>query len=343
MPTPETSPDAEKFPPRSTAPPEQNGRPHGIIASPMLETPDAIRTEGLRKDFGSRRAVDGLDLAIRRGEIFGLLGPNGAGKSTTIRMLLGLISPTDGRSFIAGHCMQSDRTRALRDVGAIVEAPCFYEHLTARKNLEFAQHLHGVFDPQRLQEALGLVRLTDRQDDAVETFSHGMRQRLGIARALLHRPAVVILDEPSDGLDPRGRREVRDIVLDISRQLSITVLISSHLLNEMEMLCDRVAIMNLGKLLFAGAVDELRAGERRSARVVVDRPDRARDLLLGLSGVANVTPDGEALTVGLSDGVADAATLARALVEGGIAVRELSTSPESLEDMFLRLTESSTC
>lgn len=306
----------------------------------MVADSPAIATQRLRKDFGTRRAVNDLELTVRRGEIFGLLGPNGAGKSTAIRMLLGLIAPSEGRAFIGGHCIQSDRNRALRHVGAIVEAPCFYELLTARKNLELAQRLHDRLDEPRLQEVLELVRLADRQDDPVHTFSHGMKQRLGIGRALLHRPEVVILDEPSDGLDPRGRREVRDIVLDISRRLSITVLISSHLLNEMERLCDRIAIMNLGKLLFSGAVDELRGAGGTCVRIVVDRPEPAAALLGRLSEVRDVALEGDALRVSLTDGAAGPAPLNRALVQGGIEVRELSMSLESLEEAFLRLTES---
>jgi ABC-type multidrug transport system ATPase subunit len=308
----------------------------------MEPADEVIVTRALTKDFGRRRAVDRLDLAVRRGEILGFLGPNGAGKSTTIRMLLGLVHPTAGEAYIAGVDVLRERRRALARVGAIIEAPCFYDHLTARKNLEFAQRLQRQRDATRITEVLDLVHLGDRQDDLVGAFSHGMRQRLGIARALVHQPDVVILDEPSDGLDPRGRRDMRDLILDISRRLGITVLLSSHLLTEMDQLCDRVAVIHQGRLLFQGEVGKLRAGQPRVARMVVDQTGLAERFLRAAPGVATVAAEGTGLRVGLLNGT-DVATLTRGLVEQGVGVREIHALEPSLEELFLQLTEEAPC
>jgi len=308
----------------------------------MESPPGVIVTRNLSKAFGRRRAVEHLDLVVQKGEIYGFLGPNGAGKSTTIRMLLGLMAPTEGEVFVAGHSLARARRKALRHVGAIIEAPAFYDHLTARKNLELAQRLHGELDPKRIDEVLAFAHLSDRDEDAVGTFSHGMRQRLGIGRALLHRPEVVILDEPSDGLDPRGRREVRDIILDISQRLEITVLLSSHLLNEMEVLCDRIGIINQGRLFYQGTVADLRSGAARTVRIVPEDLAAAERILGGLPGVKRVQPEDGALRVELDD-QADASMLSRALVEAGTSVREMVPVRESLEDVFLRLTAEKPC
>jgi ABC-type multidrug transport system ATPase subunit len=307
-----------------------------------MSTEGIIVTRGLTRDFGNRRAVDHLDLSVKRGEILGFLGPNGAGKSTAIRMILGLIRPTSGEAFINGVSVLRHRKRALASVGAIVEAPCFYEHLSARKNLEFAQCLQRQDDADRIDRALELVSLDGRQDDPVSTFSHGMRQRLGIARALVHQPEVVILDEPSDGLDPASRRAVGNMILDISRRLHITVMLSSHLLMEMERLCDRVAVVHQGKLLFQGEVRDLRAGRPRVARIVADVAEAAEKVLQATPAVASVRAVDGGLLVDLRDD-SDLAGLTRRLVEHNIGVREIRWVEPSLEDLFLDLTAGAPC
>ena len=295
-----------------------------------------IRIEGLAKTFGKNRAVDGLDLTVERGEVFGFLGPNGAGKSTTIRMMLGLIRPTGGRVEISGLDVEKRRSQALRHVGAIIEEPAFYGHLTARMNLELHLMLHGREDEGRVDRVIELVRLTGRDREPVQNFSHGMQQRLGIARAISHDPDVVILDEPSDGLDPRGRREMREIILDVARRLGKTVFLSSHLLGEMETTCDRVAIIHHGKLIYQGGVEELR--RRRSwLRLRTDRLDEAAEVLRALPQVKQVKREPDYLTAEMAPS-GDAAIVSRTLVERGFAVSEMSAHLETLEDVFLELT-----
>ena len=295
-----------------------------------------IRIEELAKTFGKNRAVDGIDIAVERGEIFGFLGPNGAGKSTTIRMMLGLIRPSAGRVEISGIDVERHRGSALRHVGAIIEAPAFYGHLTARKNLQLHLLLHGREDDARVSEVVEMVRLSGRDVEPVQNFSHGMQQRLGIARAISHDPDVVILDEPSDGLDPRGRREMREIILDVSRRLGKTVFLSSHLLGEMETTCDRVAILHRGKLIYQGGVEELRS-RRAWLRVRSDRLDEAALVLRALPEVKQVRREPEYLAVETVAG-ADPAVVSRALADGGFPLREMSSHLESLEDVFLELT-----
>jgi ABC-2 type transport system ATP-binding protein len=211
-----------------------------------------IQLENLQKRFGRRVAVESLSLRIEEGALYGLLGHNGAGKSTTIGMMLGQVVPDAGRVLIAGHDVQLDRTRALGGVGAIFETPSFYGYLSGRRNLEiFCSYSRPVL-PEEIEEVVELVRLGSRIDDPVQVYSHGMRQRLALAQALLPRPRVLILDEPSEGLDPEGIYEMRELIRQLHRNLQLTVLICSHLLAEVEQICPQVAIMRKGRLLFHG-------------------------------------------------------------------------------------------
>ena len=211
-----------------------------------------IQLENLQKRFGRRVAVESLSLQIEEGALFGLLGHNGAGKSTTIGMMLGQVVPDAGRVLIAGHDVRRDRTRALGQVGAIFETPSFYGYLSGRRNLEiFCSYSRPVL-PEEIDEVVEMVRLDSRIDDPVQVYSHGMRQRLALAQALLPRPRVLILDEPSEGLDPEGIYEMRELIRRLHRDLQLTVLICSHLLAEVEQICPQVAIMRKGRLLFHG-------------------------------------------------------------------------------------------
>jgi ABC-2 type transport system ATP-binding protein len=218
----------------------------------------AIELDHLTRDFGRRRAVDALSLRVEPGEVFGFLGPNGAGKTTTIRCLLGLVRPTAGDARIFGASVVSDRLRALAGVGALVEGPALYEELTAAEHLRACAHLvEGAEAPEALLSEVGLA---DRAGDRVRTFSRGMKQRLALATAMLGRPALLVLDEPTDGLDPLGTVEVRKLLKRLAGE-GVTVFLSSHLLAEVEATCDRVAVLDRGRLRAVGTVAQL-AGDR---------------------------------------------------------------------------------
>jgi ABC-type multidrug transport system ATPase subunit len=220
-----------------------------------------ISIQKLSKKFKRRWAVKDLDMEVREGDIFGFLGPNGAGKSTTIRMALSLIRPTEGDVSLFGHSLRSERQLALRDVGGIVEKPDFYLYLSAKRNLDIVGALAGGVGRTRIDEVLDMVGLRDRGGDPVKTYSHGMKQRLGIAQALLTDPRLIILDEPTNGLDPHGMKEIRDLIHALSRDHEKTIFLSSHLLNEVEQVATRMAIINEGTLVVQGNVKELLSGD----------------------------------------------------------------------------------
>ncbi len=217
-----------------------------------------IEIRGLRKHYGSFVAVDGLDLTVNKGDVYAFLGPNGAGKSTTIRMMLSLIKPTAGSIRIFGKPLDKNRNEILSRIGAIVERPDFYNYLTALKNLELLGRLSRTdVSKPRLLEVLAMVDLDDRATSKVKTFSHGMKQRLGIAQALLHNPDLIILDEPTTGLDPHGMVDIRNIILQLANDHRKTILLSSHILPEVELIATRMIIINKGKAIAEGTVSEL--------------------------------------------------------------------------------------
>jgi len=217
-----------------------------------------IEIRHLSKKFGQRLAVDDLTLTVPAGEIFGLLGHNGAGKSTTIGMILGQVWATGGEVQVCGHDIERNRRRALQKVGAIFESPVFYDYLSGWRNLEILSHYTGRCSANRIREVVAWVGLTGREQSAVKTYSHGMRARLALAQALLPQPELLILDEPADGLDPEGIHELRHTILRLRRELGLTILLSSHLLAEVEQLCTRIAVMNQGKKVFEGTLAETR-------------------------------------------------------------------------------------
>lgn len=294
-----------------------------------------LQTEELTKRYGRRVVVDRLSLSVERGDIFGFLGQNGAGKSTTIRAVLGLVRPTSGRVIVLGHDMSSHPLRALQRVGAIIEAPAFYEKFSGRLNLRMLASMSGGADHKRIEEVLDIVGLRTRADDPVRVYSHGMRQRLGIAQALLPNPEFVILDEPTDGLDPQGLSETRMLIKRLRDELRLTVMLSSHLLHEVEQICNRVAIINQGRLLFQGAVDDLFAGENW-IKLRVDRLTDALALLENEPGLSVSRNGDESVHLKISE--TDVPRINSLLVSQGFRVRELSPQRESLEDVFLRLT-----
>lgn len=295
----------------------------------------ALQTENLTKRFRGRTAVDRLTICVERGDIYGFLGPNGAGKSTTLRMLLGLVRPSSGLIKFPVHASSWEYLQARSRVGAIIETPAFYENFSARRNLQLLASLSGGVPKKRVEEVLEIVDLHDRADDPVKVYSYGMRQRLGIAQALLPTPQLIILDEPTNGLDPQGIHETRKLIRRLRDEFSLTVLLSSHLLTEIEQLCNRVGIIHEGRLLYEGGPEALVAATNLY-KLRVDNLPGAFELLSKEAGLT-VTQNGASfLRID-----ADAERLAAAnalLVRNGIKVYELSPAQESLEEAFLRLT-----
>lgn len=295
-----------------------------------------LRTLDLTKRYKNRLAVDHLNIEVRQGDIFGFLGPNGAGKSTTIRMILHLIFPTHGDVEIFGVSLKKARHRALGKVGAIVENPAFYNHLSALRNLEILGGLQRPVSRRKIMEYLERVKLADRADDPVKTYSHGMNQRLGLALALLKEPQLVILDEPTTGLDPQGMKEVRELIRELSREQGITVLLSSHLLYEVEMIATRMAVIHQGKLRVAGSVQELLKQGQAEVLIKTDRPEEALQFLKTKAayGPAKIQSDG--VNVELEQ--EQIPELNRQLVQAGFNVSAL-VPQRSLETYFLNLIE----
>ena len=296
----------------------------------------ALAARALTRRFGSVTAVDRLDLEVPFGGVTAFLGPNGAGKTTTLRMLLGLLRPTEGRVWLLGRELRPGSYRPLADVGALVEAPSLYDHLTGRENLRVAAWPLGIPEA-RVEKVLEEMDLSEAAGRRAGEYSLGMRQRLGIALALLRRPRLLVLDEPTNGLDPAGMRSMRDWVRTLPRQRGVTVLLSSHLLGEVERVADRVVVLDRGRARFSGTVGELTSRRRGSARVQVDRPSAARSWLEEKGWPVLAEDDGE-LEVE-AEGAAGRAELCRALIEGGFAVSGLEPGAASLEAAFLELTE----
>lgn len=296
----------------------------------------AIATSGLTRHFGMVRAVDGIDLCVPSGSVFGFLGPNAAGKTTTIRMLLGLTRPDRGEIRLLGRPMtRATRRRALRRVGALVQTPSLYPHLSGTENLRVTQHLLDI-DRAHIDRVLDIVALRRDAGRLVKTYSHGMRQRLGLAMALLAEPDLLILDEPTDGLDPAGIHDMRELIRGLPTDHGITVFLSSHLLAEVEHLATHVGIIGQGQLLFQGTLTEFRTRHRERAILEVDHPTQATDALRN-AGFTGVTMDGSIVTVTLTSR-AETAQIAAAVVHAGVSLYRLHTTSPSLEELFLHLT-----
>ncbi len=302
----------------------------------------AIETTGLTKRFGARNAVDGVDLQVPRGCAFGFLGPNGAGKTTLIRMLLGLTRATAGNMHVLGHPVPVERAEALARVGAIVEEPRFHPQLSGKENLGIVAAVRGPETHARIGPALARVGLSERADDKVKSYSLGMRQRLGVARCLLADPLLLILDEPTNGLDPGGIQEFRLMIREMVEQEGRTVFLSSHLLDEVEKTCDAAAIVDRGKVVTQGPIAELAQGGEGGARheliVGVDDVDQALTTLEGSELVREAVRSDEGLRVVLSGAPESAALVNARLVGAGLAVMRLEPVRHSLEQRFLEIT-----
>ncbi|REJ13323.1 MAG: bacitracin ABC transporter ATP-binding protein [Paenibacillaceae bacterium] len=296
-------------------------------------TEPVVRLLNVTKRIGNRTIIDNLTFDVPPGEVFGFLGPNGSGKTTTIRMMVGLMRMTSGEILIRGRSIRTEYEAAVRQVGAIVENPEMYKYLTGYQNLlHYARMIPGI-PRKRIDEVVELVGLNARIHDKVKTYSLGMRQRLGVAQAILHRPALLILDEPTNGLDPAGIRELRDYLRHLAKHEGTTVFVSSHLLSEMELMCDRVAIIQAGKLidvrLIHGGAEN---GGKAEVLFEVDRPDAAAEAL----GGAVLRAESGGIVV--SAGREEAADINARLVAAGVRVYGIRTVTKSLEDQFLEVT-----
>jgi ABC-2 type transport system ATP-binding protein len=298
-----------------------------------------VKARGLVKRYKDVLAVDHVDLNVRAGDVYGFLGPNGAGKTTTLRMALGLISPTEGSVELFGRDPLRQGARALEGVAGFVEAPRFYPYMTARKNLELLAALDGAGAKERIGEVLDTVELSPRAGHKVGGFSHGMRQRLGIAAALLRRPRLLILDEPATGLDPAGMRDMRLLIRRLAEE-GITVLLSSHQLPEVEELCDRVAIVQSGRVVYEGALADLRRQGGAGYRLRTGDDARALELVRAQAGIEDAVVGEHGLTFQAQE--ADVGKLSLALGQAGIGILALTPELATLEDLFFRLTEGQT-
>jgi len=293
-----------------------------------------LNTYNVTKRFGRYFAVDDLNLSVDRGDIFGFLGPNGAGKSTTIRMMLDLVRPTHGTIKIFGQLLRVHRRQILNRVGALIEKPRFYEYLSARKNLTILAKLANIDPAMEVDRTLDIVGLLDRADQKVKAFSDGMKQRLGIAQALLGEPKFIILDEPTTGLDPKGMIDIRNLISELSTQ-NLTIFLSSHLLHEVEQICNKMAIINNGKLIRQGEVDNLIAN---CLHLKVDNIEKTAEILKNIDWIQRFENEKSEFRVYMSKN--RSADLNRILVESGVGVFSLHQQL-LLEDYFLSVIETS--
>lgn len=291
-----------------------------------------LETKDLTKIFGASKAVDAVNITAYEGEVFGFLGPNGAGKTTTLGMMLGLIHPTSGEAYVLGQRVTPDHTAALKEVGALLGAPAFVPYLSAWENVELVSRLTPGVDKKRIAEIIDLVGLSDAGRKKVSKFSTGMKQRVGLAMALVHRPRLVILDEPTNGLDPAGMREIRQLLRALAEN-GTSVLLSSHLLNEVQQICDRIAIIDHGRIVAQGRVDDLLNGQKPGVRVTVSDIESAARALGTLPNV-DVQVNGSSLMVN----GADSQTIMNHLLQHHIIPTEIAIQKNDLEALFMDVT-----
>lgn len=294
-----------------------------------------VETKGLCKSYGNKQVVRNVDLKVPKGCVYGFMGPNGAGKSTTLKMLLGLIKASSGKAEIAGKEMnQKNRLEILRETGSLIESPSYYGHLTGRENLEIVRTLKNAPEKE-VDQVLKLVRMERQQNKKAREYSLGMKQRLGLAAALIGRPELLILDEPTNGLDPAGIQEIRELICELPKRMGITVLVSSHLLSEMDQMADYVGIINHGQLIFQDKLDALH--EHSKSKLLLQVMNRTVTLkILESRGVEGRVTEEGILIPGFSDD--RTADLVSALAAGGAGLFRVEERQKSLEDIFLSLT-----
>ncbi|EEK53563.1 ABC transporter-related protein [Bacillus cereus BGSC 6E1] len=290
----------------------------------------------MKKVIGKKTIVENISFDVKQGEVFGFLGPNGAGKTTTIRMLVGLIKETEGTISIGGYSIKENFREAMRQIGSIVENPELYTYLTGWENLkQFARMLGGISD-ERIIEIAHMVHLDERIHDKVKTYSLGMKQRLGIAQALLGNPKLLILDEPTNGLDPAGIRELREFIHKLVKEENMSVFISSHLLSEVQMICDRVAIIHKGKMITVAKVEELIKTASDRVEWIVTPISKAKDMLVDAEEVREVSIEGDRLLCRMP--ISSVSNWNKTFVENGIDVHSVKELVFTLEDLFIELT-----
>ncbi len=294
-----------------------------------------VRTERLTKYFGKLAAVDDLNLEVRKGEVFGFLGPNGSGKSTTIGMMLGLLAPTSGTVELFGLNIQNYLPKILQRIGAVTESIGFYPYLSGRDNLKYVARITGGISSRRIKEVLELVELSGREKDKFSNYSLGMKQRLAIACALLNDPEFVVLDEPTNGLDPAGMKEIRELIIRLGQE-GKTIFLNSHLLHEVEQVCRRVAIIKQGKVIAQGLVKDLmKKGD--TLQIKVNEPEKAMTVLKNINWITSIVREDDKLLIGVK--AEKYAEISAVLAKESIFVTEMRAKENTLEEFFLEMTE----
>ncbi|MGK9430540.1 ABC transporter ATP-binding protein [Bacillus atrophaeus] len=295
-----------------------------------------VNINGLTKTFQGKEVVSNVNMHIRKGEIYGFLGPNGAGKTTVMKMITSLVKPTGGEIEILGHKLTNTSYKVLGRIGSMIEYPIFYEKLTAQENLELHCEYMGYHDKNSIQEVLGMVNLKNIEDKAVKTFSLGMKQRLGIARAIITKPELLILDEPINGLDPVGIKEIRHLFQVLSKEYGMTLLISSHMLSEIEQIADTIGVIRDGRLLEEVSMDKIRGQNTEYIELVTTNRTKACFVLENELSIANFKILNEK-TVRIYDSDASQAAISKALILNDIDIESINKKYTSLEDYFLSL------
>lgn len=301
-----------------------------------MEQKCLLSTHNLTKVYNNRKVVDNLNISIYEGDVYGFLGPNGAGKSTTIKSIMGLIKPTSGKVFINGHDREKDSKGAIEKIGAMVEAPSFYGGLSGYKNLLLMANLYGV-NKKTINDVLEMVRLKEDANKKVANYSLGMKQRLGIARAFLNSPNIVILDEPTNGLDPQGIKEIRNLIQDLSQKYKVTFLISSHILSEIQAVCNRIGIIEKGSLKVQGYVDELLNRNEEIIEIYTKEKEKSTRLIKNLNSSWKVEGFEKGIRVKAAKG--NFQSINKLLINSDVCIENISCLETSLEDYFLNVME----
>ena len=298
-----------------------------------------LEIKNLTKCFENLKAVNNLSLKVEKGDVFGFLGPNGAGKTTTIRMILGLIHSDEGEIIINGYNIRENFNEAISNVGAVVETPKFYEYLSGYQNLKQIINLHSKIDEKRIKETLEIVGLKERAKDKVKNYSLGMKQRLGIARALLIQPSLIILDEPTNGLDPQGMKEVRRLISKLAQEKGITFFISTHLLNEVEQICNKVAILKKGEIIVSDYVRSLLDENQETIEFITPDKKEVKKVVEEFNYAEFIQQSREGVIIKINEGYT--VHLNSLLIDKNISIKYIIPKNQSLEDFFIEITEES--